>query len=385
MEATEITKFAPAERASDVEVQRQLETILDIGWVKKLYDAITEFVLVLNEYRQIVFANQPFIELLSNAGIESIIGLRPGEALQCKHAKESKGGCGTTEYCRECGAVLTIMLSQKDISTIQECRIIQENGEALDLQVRASRLILGDEKFTVFTSKDISNEKRREVMERIFFHDIMNIVSNIREFIETMEKTNHKKAKEYNRRIYKNVIRLAEEIEGHRILTAAERNELYCNITKIDSIKLIKTIAGIWEGNKLANELNIKLSSNSEKVIFTSDKTILSRILSNMVKNALEACNPGDTVTIGCRKNGGKIEFWVHNQTYIPREVQLRIFQRSFSTKGTGRGLGTYSMKLLSERYLKGNVFFTTSLEDGTTFTVSCPAELDKEINYQTA
>jgi sensor histidine kinase regulating citrate/malate metabolism len=48
--------------------------------------------------------------------------------------------------------------------------------------------------------------------------------------------------------------------------------------------------------------------------------------------------------------------------------VQLQLFQRSFSTKAADRGLGTYSMKLLSERYLKGQVWFTTSLEQGTTF-----------------
>jgi signal transduction histidine kinase len=55
----------------------------------------------------------------------------------------------------------------------------------------------------------------------------------------------------------------------------------------------------------------------------------------------------------------------------MPREVQLQLFKRSFTTKGTGRGLGTYSMKLLTERYLKGRIAFTSSETDGTTFTVT--------------
>ncbi|MCP4426270.1 MAG: ATP-binding protein, partial [Chloroflexi bacterium] len=53
---------------------------------------------------------------------------------------------------------------------------------------------------------------------------------------------------------------------------------------------------------------------------------------------------------------------------YMPRDVQLQVFQRSFSTKGSGRGLGTYSMKLLSERYLDGRVSFQSSLAEGTIF-----------------
>ena len=60
----------------------------------------------------------------------------------------------------------------------------------------------------------------------------------------------------------------------------------------------------------------------------------------------------------------------------MPREVQLQIFKRSFTTKGLGRGLGTYSVKLLTKKYLKGQVGFTTSPADGTTFHVTLPLVL---------
>ena len=40
---------------------------------------------------------------------------------------------------------------------------------------------------------------------------------------------------------------------------------------------------------------------------------------------------------------------------------------RSFSTKGTQRGLGTYSMKILGEKHLGGVVDFETSVNKGTT------------------
>jgi sensor histidine kinase regulating citrate/malate metabolism len=60
----------------------------------------------------------------------------------------------------------------------------------------------------------------------------------------------------------------------------------------------------------------------------------------------------------------------------MPREVQLQVFQRSFSTKArSGRGIGTYSIKLFVERYLKGTVGFTSDEPGGTTFTVTLPKE----------
>ncbi len=70
------------------------------------------------------------------------------------------------------------------------------------------------------------------------------------------------------------------------------------------------------------------------------------------------------------------IEFDVHNPGAMPRNVQLQVFQRSFTSKGDGRGLGTYSMKLLSERYLGGRVSFTSEAVSGTTFSAWYPLHL---------
>ncbi|MDX9871242.1 MAG: ATP-binding protein [Clostridia bacterium] len=65
----------------------------------------------------------------------------------------------------------------------------------------------------------------------------------------------------------------------------------------------------------------------------------------------------------------------MHNNQYIPREAQLQLFKRSYSSKGSGRGLGTYSMKLLGERYLGGYVHFISEVHNGTTFIFGVPVQ----------
>ena len=95
----------------------------------------------------------------------------------------------------------------------------------------------------------------------------------------------------------------------------------------------------------------------------------------NMLKNALEASSNNDIITIGCKQTGKRIRFYVHNPKVIDEDVQLQIFQRSFSTKSIDRGLGTYSMKLLGERYLNGKVYFESNESEGTTFNFDLTME----------
>lgn len=96
--------------------------------------------------------------------------------------------------------------------------------------------------------------------------------------------------------------------------------------------------------------------------------------MTNMIINALEASENGDTIKVWFDFDNNWICFNVWNRQDIPKIIEKRIFQRNFSTKGTmGRGWGTYSMKLLGEKGLNGKVDFTSSIKNGTTFRLSLP------------
>lgn len=64
----------------------------------------------------------------------------------------------------------------------------------------------------------------------------------------------------------------------------------------------------------------------------------------------------------------------IWNRTVVPHHIQPRLFERHVSTKGEpGRGLGTYSMKLLGERYLGGQIRFVSEEAAGTCFSFRHP------------
>lgn len=147
----------------------------------------------------------------------------------------------------------------------------------------------------------------------------------------------------------------------------------------VERITILKDVSELYQNHETNDRNEIRIDSQSDSVIITTDVTILRRIIGNMVKNALEASLPGSPVRLSCHYADGKIRFSVNNENYMEKDIQLQLFQRSFSTKGFDRGTGTYSMKLLGEKYLKGKVGFDTSRESGTTFYIETAKDFKNE------
>ncbi|MBI2428162.1 MAG: HAMP domain-containing histidine kinase [Ignavibacteriales bacterium] len=340
-------------------------------------DSVSEIVTVLNKNRQIVFCNQALVSFLDVHNANDIIGKRPGEAFRCAHAGESNGGCGTTEFCKMCGAFRAIMQSQKGNANVQECRIIRDSdSSALDLQVRATPLSVHDEPFTIFAVTDISHEKRRKALESIFFHDVLNLIGGLVGYSELLQDANQEEAKEFGSVIHQLSLELTDQIEAQRELSQIEHNEYTVRIEGVHSMSLLTTLLATYKRHMVAQNKTIVIGAESEDFICATDERLLKRIVGNLIKNALEAVPEQSTVTIGCRRREDEVQFWVHNPSVIPYEVQLQMFQRSFSTKGTGRGLGTYSVKLFTERFLQGRVSFVSNQDDGTRFTITVPTTI---------
>jgi len=374
------TYFAPAERSSPEKIKLESEIFRDETHFRVVMEAMPHIVTILNSKRQIIYANQTLLRALGIEDMTEVLGLRPGEALDCTHSHRMEGGCGTSEFCSTCGAVNAILEGIEGKENSRECRITTEEGTALDFMVWAKPLDISGERFVAFSVADISSEKRRNALERIFFHDILNTAGGVRGYAELINIADLSKEemKEMSATIELLASRLIEEIMAQQQLTAAENKELIVRPDKFSSLKFIEQMVVLYSKHDVAEGRTISVEPASEDTEIVTDMALLQRVVGNMIKNALEACSPGEEVKVGTFVKGGKVRFRVSNPEAIPRDVQLQIFQRSFSTKGTDRGLGTYSMKLLTEKYLKGEVTFTSTASDGTTFEVAYPPVLEK-------
>jgi len=371
---TKETQFAPAERAPRPEVHNLHELLSGVPLLDEILGSVPDALLFLNAHRQIVFANRATFCFLGIEPTPNVLGSRPGEALGCVHATETAGGCGTTEFCQTCGAVQAILAAQKGSSDVQECRIaIKDSFDAVDLKVSTVPFKYDGELFTICALQDISHEKRRRTLERTFFHDVLNTAGGLQGYTDLLQESEPEEVPEVATRVSEIAQHLIEEIESQRSLMAAEADELSVDPRELRTKEVLEELAVAYRHHRVATGKDIIIAAESDNVSIRTDHGLLLRVLGNMLKNALEASSPGETVTTGSKSDEDLVEFWVRNLAYMPREVQLQVFKRSFSTKGSGRGIGTYSIRLFVTRYLHGSVDFESTEDHGTTFRVRLP------------
>ncbi|MDT0620664.1 sensor histidine kinase [Croceitalea vernalis] len=121
----------------------------------------------------------------------------------------------------------------------------------------------------------------------------------------------------------------------------------------------------------------IHFISDEEELIAKVDRTQLIRIVTNLVKNAIQAVpeveNPRILVTVASEGQDVKISV-ADNGIGIADEFKDKIFEPKFTTKSSGMGLGLGMVKNIVENY-KGSIDFTSQVGKGTVFTVRFPKE----------
>ena len=376
----EETHFAPAVRTATELILKEYELVGSQKFFTELFGAMTGIGAVIDKNRQIVYANDDFLSFLGIKTLEPILGKRPGEVVSCVHAAEEPSGCGTSISCAYCGAVNAIIESQRTgTKSMKETRIssmVDGKLKSWDLNVISTPVSLSGELFYVLVLQDISDEKRRSALERIFFHDLLNSAGGLNGLLTILkEGTNPEETRELINLSEEASRDIIEEIMLQRQIRQQKMENLRVKIELTNSNEVLDSAIGKIGFHEAGKEKRIIKESNSINIDFETDKMLLQRVIINLMKNALEA-----TPAVWYRLQPvSKIimikYFLVKNNQVIPEDVQMQLFQRSFSTKGSGRGIGTYSIKLLTENYLKGKVSFISNEKEGTVFSI----ELNKK------
>lgn len=351
----------------------------NIQFVKELLSVTSSVVCILNEHKRIIFANDVLINQYGFDLDRDLVGLRFGEVMNCVNMKSPGAVCGLTDKCKYCGANYTFNdFWEKQEPVVNECRLVREiDGvvQQLDLEITARPFHMKQD-YMIVSLVDVTDLKRRDILERIFFHDIINMAGSLSGILELLKEPEHRHDESFFDVAASLSLQIIEEIKGQQHVLKAEKGELEVNVLQMKMDEFLSELCNKVKYSQEAFERHIEVTDFSDNVSFVSDPVLLNRVVFNMAKNALEAIPRGGKIRIEAYKKGDNIRIEVHNQTLMDEDVRNQLFQRSYSTKGKNRGIGTYSMKLLGERYLKGTVNFRSTEAEGTIFYIEIPRSI---------
>lgn len=139
-------------------------------------------------------------------------------------------------------------------------------------------------------------------------------------------------------------------------------------IVPTDMLALTRNVARLMQPQADNRAVALQLALPDEPVFWPADRSQMEQVLVNVIKNAIEACEPGQTIRIRLSDS----ELTVRNNGQpIPESVATNLFNPFFSTRPTGQGIG---LTLTREILLNHGFTFSLSTEaDGwTAFKIAC-------------
>jgi signal transduction histidine kinase len=139
--------------------------------------------------------------------------------------------------------------------------------------------------------------------------------------------------------------------------------------------EVLHSLTSLYQGHE---DCEVTYMQPEQDFYVFADKTQMNRLFTNLLLNAIQAI-PDDrkgqiVVRLQATADHHVIISVSDNGEGISTEVQSRIFVPNFTTKSSGTGLGLAMCKNIAEQ-ARGEIWFETKLNEGTTFYVKLPLE----------
>ncbi len=359
------------------------EKIVSHNYIRTFVEAVHSIILIMNEKREVLYANSFAAKALGERSIAEMIGKRPGDIFECVHSRDSVRGCGFSNACPSCSALkIFIRAIEASVEVTDTADLLINTGNQKvfrDLEIKMTPFMFEDERLFILSVIDNTNLNLLNDLEQTFFHDVINKVSALRGYMHLIYEENQMMYKDDYQFLEIVLEDLLDIIKTQRKLVDLSGGKQVLHISDLKIHGLLDYLVHFF---RLVNERyadKLIMDDVFEDICFSSDEVLVKRVLINIVKNALEGSSVGQKVKIGARKlDADTFEISVNNKKQIPNEILENLFSEIVSTKnGEYHGWGTKSMKLIGEEYLKGAIEIMADAETGTTVKVKLPYRLE--------
>ncbi|MCU7834992.1 MAG: response regulator [gamma proteobacterium symbiont of Taylorina sp.] len=221
----------------------------------------------------------------------------------------------------------------------------------------------------------MENARLRDDVERLSRHDLKTPISSLINLTSTLQL--QPQLKLLGEESYQNIqqiestsILLMDMVNQSQNLYKIETGKYKFNPKKVNIKDVIIKVVKDTDLFAKSLQVQIQILFNSQVVFCLVEELLCYSIFSNLIKNAVEASEPGNKVSIDIKKIKQKGIISIHNAQSVPEQVRNSFFSKYVTYgKSQGTGIGTYSAQLLTE-VQKGTINMETDESTGTTITL---------------
>ena len=204
-------------------------------------------------------------------------------------------------------------------------------------------------------------------MARQVAHEINNPLTPLKLTVQNFERR-YKNDDPQNDEKVKNLTKVVvHQIDLISSITAAFSDFAKMPVNEVEEINVVEIIERTIS---IFPSQIVSFDSNVEELKYKMDRLYLTRIITNIVKNSMQAIPDTIEKKIRVSLKNEKHRFQISitdNGTGISEENKDKVFQPNFTTKSDGMGLGLSMVKKIVEDY-GGKIWFETQQNFGTVF-----------------
>ncbi|MBI5518970.1 MAG: PAS domain-containing protein [Desulfovibrio sp.] len=369
--------------SNDIDAREVVETELrkSEALLRMILDALPVGVWMVDPQGETRYANGVSRRLLGSA---ADIGSRPCEAL-------SAWVPGTSENLPKDEFVLAKALAGDSMPQPQVLEVEDRNSPGR-LIVRCAAIPIHHEegrlRAVIMVMEDITErtqrEQARESIEHMMRHDLRSPLAGFVSLSQLLLCQSNLTAeqREWAAKLGASASAMLRAIDAYLKLSQIERGTLALELASVDMLELTRgTLKGLdhlpqFRSRHVVVTMEGEPPPEGAALPLHCEQSLCATMLSNLLKNALEASPEGGIVEVDLKDLGTTVQITVSNAGEVPQAIRQRFFEKYVTAgKKHGTGLGTYSARCIAE-FHGGSIQLDSATPGRTRVTVLLPRRL---------
>jgi len=277
-----------------------------------------------------------------------------------------------SKYITKSLEYVTEKMGQTALDKINKKIILEDASQEINDLVSSYNSMIDQIEDSAVKLAQIERKSAWREMAKQVAHEIKNPLTPMRLTVQSFEYKFDPTDPDIKQKLQEFSASLIQQIDTMSSIASAFSNFAEMPSQKKEDLNVVEEVK---KGLDIFQEPYIHYHPEKDKITARLDKIQLTRVVTNLITNAIHALNNIENPKIDVRvfeKDAHIIIEVEDNGVGILEEDKSKIFEPKFTTKSSGMGLGLPMVKNIIEAY-NGSINFTTKYNKGTVFTVILP------------